>query len=386
MFRGNLQRTGYYPAEDTSFRGEIAWKHIVVGGEFKAPAMVHAGMMFCGSTSSNEKKKRFWALDAQSGKPKWSHLLENEMRLVPSAGDDRVIAADGDVLRVFDMENGFEHWTARMKGFVDSVTVYGKMVLVGGRGTGSAENYLWAFHLDSGKKIWCNQFSEALAFYPAIADETLFLATQRNPFGGIFAAAFSSSRLKSSFLSAIDCATGDFKWHDVETPGPIVGTPIWDNDMLYVPYREGISVHDAKTGERLWQWTFGEERISAPAAIKEDTIFCTLGESVVAKDIRTSKRVWQFRVPSAPETDGDETTYLETATAVSIVGDTAVVGMKDGHLYGIDVHTGKNIWKCELDELEEADMECFHVYPKWMPVYGEEMIFIGAGNTLYALK
>ena len=38
------------------------------------------------------------------------------------------------------------------------------------------------------------------------------------------------------------------------------------------------------------------------------------------------------------------------------------------------------------DELEEEDIDSLHIYPKWVPVCGENMIFIAAGNTLYALQ
>lgn len=386
MFRGNLQRTGYYPAEDKGFRGEIAWKHIVVGGAFRAPAMVHAGRVFCGSTSSNVRKNKFWALDVQTGEPEWSQLLENEMRLTPCVGDDRVIIADGDVLQVRDIENGVEQWTARMKRFVDSVTIYGKMVIVGERGTGSHENFLSAFHLDTGKKLWSRKFKNILPCYPTIADGTLFLVTQSRQFGEMLLAAFSSPRVKRGVLAAIDCETGDLKWPEAETPGPIVGTPIWHDDILYVPYHEGVSMHDAESGEWLWQCTFSNDRISAPAAIKKDLLLCTLGEGVIAKNIRTGKKAWEFRVPVDAEADRNEMAYLNTTSAVSIMGNTAVVGINDGYMYGIDVRTGKSIWKCELDELEEEDIDSLHIYPKWVPVCGENMIFIAAGNTLYALQ
>ena len=387
MFRGNLQRTGYYPTKDQDFRGEIAWKHIVVDGEFKAPAMVHAGTVFCGSTGSNEEKNRFWALDAQTGKLQWSHLLENEIRLTPCAGYDFMIVADGDVLRAFDIDFHFEQWAVRMKGIVDSVTVYGKMVFVWVRDTVDEKNFLEVFHLQTSEKIWERKFASIMPCYPTFADGTLFLATQSSQLEEMVATGFLPPRLKHGHLFAFDCATGDYKWRETATPGPIVGTPIWQEDLLYVPYREGITVHDAQRGKRLRKWTFGGGRINAPAAIKGELLLCTLSEGVVAKNIRTGRRAWEFRVPVDVDARFHDLVHMEeTASAVSIMGETAVVGMKDGYLYGIDLRTGKNIWKCELDELIEGDMDHFQVYPKWLPVCGENMIYIAAGNTLYALR
>lgn len=80
MFRGNLQRTGFYDSDRGCLNGELAWKHIIAGGEVTSPVTSSDGLVFFCSNGNSEKKRRFWALNVKTGKVKWSLPLDNEVK------------------------------------------------------------------------------------------------------------------------------------------------------------------------------------------------------------------------------------------------------------------------------------------------------------------
>ena len=385
MYRGNLQRTGYYPTDNGSFKGELVWKHIVAGGEITSPATTYDGTVFFGSTGPSEKKQRLWALDVLSGKAKWSKPLEEQMNLVACISAGYVVVGDGNILRVFDADKGNEQWRVKAKWFLESLAICDKVIYVGERGLSSDENFLSAFDLETGAKKWQKAFPNPPVFYPAIAEGTIIAMTQRNQFLGMLAAICSPNFFDST-LVAIDCLNGSVKWQASKIPGPAINSPILHENMVFVPYRKGISAHDIETGEGLWRWEFDGNSLCGPAAIRENLFLCATSEGINAKNICTGKSIWKFCVEDHSKEDEDETIYLETTTAVSIIGDTAVIGLSDGFLYGVDVTNGKELWKCEMDELEQADIDDRRFNHSWVPVYGDGTIFVGGGNTLYAIR
>ena len=203
MYRGNLQRTGYYPTDNGSFKGELVWKHIVAGGEITSPATTYNGTVFFGSTGPNEKKQRLWALDVLSGKAKWSKPLEEQMNLVACISAGYVVVGDGNILRVFDADKGNEHWRVKAKWCLESLAICDKVIYVGERGLSSDENFLSAFDLETGAKKWQKAFPNPPVFYPAIAEGTIIAMTQRNQFLGMLAAICSPNFFDST-LVAID--------------------------------------------------------------------------------------------------------------------------------------------------------------------------------------
>lgn len=383
MFRGNLNRTGYYHSDNGCLKGELAWKHIVAGGQVTSPATSSNGLVLFGSFGPAEKKRRFWALDARAGKTKWSLPLDNEVNVAASSAEGVVIIPDGSTIRVVNADDGNRRWEITLDGFIKSVVAYKGVVYVGEKGVVGSDYFYHAFDLTSGRSLWHKELERPAITYPALDRETLYFITL-DEYSRLLSRAFSTPYC---ILNAMDCLTGEIKWRICNMQDMPSGPPVLHESLILVPGESCIYAYDAETGENLWQWNLGRETICGPIAANGGVLYYATRKGLHARKIATGKTRWKFQVVDVTEErdEDEETHYFFPITAVSIVGDTAMIGMSDGIFYGVDIQTGTKKWECEMNELEDADIGTGFLERR-SAVFEMQTIFFGAGNTLYALK
>lgn len=195
------------------------------------------------------------ALDRWTGKPRWVRNYERLGLVVPSEGEDVVLAharrGDRFALYAFDAGTGELRWrfgdqgdgTFRFKGIDFAAVAWNDQVFV------SADETFYALDKATGSVVWSYAHS-GVASKPAVSDGTVYFTE----FRGV-------RRLGDRCRTAValDAQTGKELWV-ASTEDCSGATPVAVGPVLYVP-ADGAKIYalDKRTGARLWVWDAASE-------------------------------------------------------------------------------------------------------------------------------
>ncbi len=188
------------------------------------------GLVFAGTTNPN-----FYAVDARTGKKKWSIEVGLYVRSSPAVVNGVVYF--GDWLGTFyalDAKTGEPEWTFNTYGAViPSPTVVDGVVYVG-----SKYPCLYAIDAGTGEQKWCFKYPANLPWVEssaAVANGTVYVG--------------SSDWFK---VNAVDAATGELRW-DFTTKGDPWSSPAVADGVVYIGATGGLLYAlDAATGAEKW--------------------------------------------------------------------------------------------------------------------------------------
>ncbi|MDQ0465498.1 outer membrane protein assembly factor BamB [Caulobacter ginsengisoli] len=239
-------------------------------------------------------------------------------------------------------------------------TLSGGAVLVG-----SADGNLYALDARTGAELWRTPAGAGIGSTPAVADGLVYVTTRRNR------------------LLAVSAAAGKVRWSrdlgaDLGSRGLwdyYTSSPILLDGVLYVGSGDGgVYAFDARSGRPIWRHDAGARVRSAPAVTEAMVVFGAMNGHVTAVDRRTGQRVWDFATDGAALKFAD---YGYDPTSVmaspSISGGLVTVGARDGQFYGLDLASGKLVWKTTHDG------------SSWIaPTLIEgDRIFVGSGSAAF---
>jgi len=311
MYRGDLQRTGYYGTEgpigpgggkwifktpsseylnssptiagDIIYfgasdnhmyaidknTGEEKWKYKAGGAIVSTPAIFN-GRVFFGSNDGN-----FYALEAGTGKVSWKHTLNRMVVSSPAVFDGSVYFGCNDSnLYSLRADNGEVEWVYKTDGAVmSSPAVYKNAVVVG-----SDDGFLYAVGAEEGKMKWKFDAGAQIATTPVISDGLVFFGNNGSDF------------------YAVDYNTGDLSWK-FTTDGTLQGSPAVHNGMVYFCTMAKPLVYalDIKNGKEIWK-NSGESNQSPSIAGEFVYVFTSIG--TVAYNIKTGEPKYKFPVSS----------------------------------------------------------------------------------------
>lgn len=197
--------------------------------------------------------------------------------------------------------------------------------------TGSGE---WSFRIDvPAGGVACGPSSVPAAFYtaPVVTDDLVYVGTYN---GEVLAMSPSARSQNLTFPQR-----GNGEWV-CALPGNIVGLPVMDGNMLYVPGSDGrVYGLDAVYGDLKWRsGPLGDKLWTGPA-VQEGTIYVSTFEDYV------------YALPSegaSPSNDVEPSwTFKGDAGFVSspvLHDDMVFVGSFDGKLYGIKSGSSEPSW------------------------------------------
>ncbi|MCO8254724.1 PQQ-binding-like beta-propeller repeat protein [Haladaptatus sp. AB618] len=274
---------------------------------------------------------KLYALDATTGKTKWSATLPKGGTGTPAVADGLVFAGSADrALTAFDAASGAVRWRTTTSAPVGTPTVAGGNVYVGDR-----HGSVHAFRRTDGKLEWRygqrtlgSFFSEKtwwIRSKPAVTDDAVYVST------GIG----QNGRTTSSNLLALSRDDGGERWRyefsqdrfSYEPPR----APVVADGTVFV---SDTSLHavDPSDGTKRWQFAFGYRRpVSAPA-VHDGSVYIGAKNvySISAEDgteqwrfvNRASMATMEHRVPmeSAPVVT-DETVYIGAGALDSSSGE-----------------------------------------------------------------
>jgi outer membrane protein assembly factor BamB len=314
VFRGNAQATGVADGKLPD-QLDLLWKYTVDKGAFEATPAIVDGVVYIGDMDGT-----FYALDLQSGQPRWKFDYGKD-----KAGFTTAAAVRDGLVYIGDMDGNFfcldaasgeKKWKATSDSEIDSAAnFYQDNVLVG-----SQDTTLYCFDAHTGKPQWKHQIGDQIRCSPTVIENSCFLAGCDGK------------------LHVIDVRSGE-ETGAVDINSPTGCTPAASGDFIYFG-TEGATFLcvNWKQLTNVWAWADKARGLSirsSAAITPQAVIFGGRDKIVHALDPKTGDKLWDFptkgRVDSSPV----------------VVGERVFVGSADGRVYGLDLKTGQQVWQYE---------------------------------------
>jgi len=311
LFRGDTSGSGF-SAGSLPEQLELLWTFEPERASFQAAASIVDGTVYVGDATG-----RFYALDLESGEPRWQAEAQLGFIAPAAVSDNRVFVGDGNgVFHCFDAADGEQLWSHETGDEINSgPNLFEQTVLFGSQDGNltrlnvSDGEVAWQFHIEAEGGIQC---------MPT-------LGNSRALFAGC-----------DGQLHVIDIAAGE-SVAAVDVQDPTLSTPAIRGDVAYFGTEGGnFFAVNWRTAEVVWMFRAerGNQPIRSSAAVDgEVVVFGGRDRMVRALDPATGEELWVFptraRVDSSPV----------------IVGERVFVGSADGRLYAIDKRSGEEVWQ-----------------------------------------
>jgi outer membrane protein assembly factor BamB/sterol desaturase/sphingolipid hydroxylase (fatty acid hydroxylase superfamily) len=296
---------------------------------------VESGTVFVGSGDGS-----FYALDAQSGRPRWSHLVGPGMSVgrtvdlgAASFGDGALYFAAADAVHAVDAVSGEERWRfetlqelpPRAKyqdpGIPDLVLADGTIFVTQFRKvfqTSESSSFAYAIDPASGRERWARRF-EGLVSAPIVAGGLLVISVK--------------GKDHDVTLHALDCASGEVRWTYCARVKFFVPGVLVAGDTVFVAAGTRVLALDLATGRERWSHAAEEVGYSLAADARRlyfvSSRSSLLGETntLRALDLASGALQWSAR--------------LRGAVVVGGVHEGVVYATGGGRLEAIDAATGR---------------------------------------------
>lgn len=366
MFRGNLERTGFYDSTTNKLpSGQLNWKfkseyecysspvisqgtvYINCAGgylyavnansgkenwvfkreKWVGPSpMVSNGIVYVGGLDSY-----FYAVDIKTSMEKWRFKTGDMIMSSPAILNGIAYFGSYDgYLYALDLNTGQEKWRFKTQGVetpyassaapeydILGAIVSSPAIANGVIYFGSYDGYLYALDLNTGQEKWRYKTGDGIGSSPSISDGVIFFGSG----DGYFYALDNDGQLKWKFnteiypasyspnvsSAAIDNGTAYFASEDNSDRG--------DNNYLFAV--------DTKTGGIKWKFKTMFARYTGPTVSNNVVYFADEDGSVFSVNAETGQVEWKFSVESAVTSD------------VAIVDDVIYFCTEDGYLYSL---------------------------------------------------
>lgn len=180
--------------------------------------------------------------------------------------------------------------------------------------TGSGDGVLYALNAETGEQVWSAEGFGQLESTGAIAGDR------------IITAGFSN------LVQALDRLTGEVLW-SFHTDYFAQGSPLIVDDRVYLATDHIVYALGLQTGELIWKTPTGSEgAYMGSPAYDNGVLYTTGGRLLLALEADTGKEIWRV-------------TKDEMFLGLAIANGTVYVGNWDLNLYAFDQLTGEEKWK-----------------------------------------
>ena len=286
---------------------KIGWEERLEKGDFLAAPIVVGNSIFIGSSEKGMK-----AFDLQTGKPKWTYSIAEEIAAPAAYFEGLIFVGDTTgVLHALNATSGERKWKFDTKGTIDNspnIDAQTKRVLIGSqRGT------LFALEAATGDIVWEYKTEDQIRCFPSITGRHCFVAGC------------------DSYLHVVNLDSGKGNSR-IPLESPTGSTPLLVGDFAFVGTegKEFLAI-DWKQEKIIWRFSM-KQPARSPAAYREGiVVFGGMDRIVYALDAKTGKERWRFNTKGRIE------------GGAVIVGNKVYVPSMDSSLYVLDFQTGKQI-------------------------------------------
>lgn len=317
LFRGGTLAQGI-SATDLPVQPEVIWKRSFENESFEGTPIIHDGVIYIGGLDGP-----VYALDLATGKTLWTFNTEAGVKAAPAYRDGKIYVGDlNGRFHCLDAATGKSLWGYETDAEIDSgANFFGDRVLFG-----SQDATLYCLEAANGKEMWKYQISDQIRCFPTVVEDRCFVAGCDGE------------------LHVIGLEKGE-SLGTVPIESPTGCTPAVVGNIAYFGTEgETFLAVDWKKLEVLWKYRHKRKRFAyrASAAVaKHAVIVGNQGKMVIALDPASGKELWVFNTKTGIEASPVITASVEYPAGVAYTGTTR------GHLLGISVKDGKQVWEYE---------------------------------------
>jgi outer membrane protein assembly factor BamB len=189
---------------------------------------------------------------------------------------------------------------------------------------------VFALHQQNGKVLWKYRTHRCSAASPAVGNHLVFVSLLNKP-------PCNASHGVDGKVIAFDAETGRIRWQ--RTIGPSESSPLLADGMVIVgDWSHDIYAFTAASGNLRWHFKSGGLVKGAISQSGNRVYFGAYDTHVYALDLHNGKQIW--RASSQPRIGRTGTFYANAAIAYGRV----YIGATDGKMYSFGATTGKLRW------------------------------------------
>ena len=215
--------------------GVIRWRR--THGKDESSPVVVSGVVYGGNWSG-----QVYALDAETGKPRWTYQTDGEVKGSAAVAGGRVYIGsyDGHVYAL-DAADGRFLWRASSQTRIGTqgrfystpAVAYGRIYV------GSTDGKVYSFGAASGRLRWSTSTGSYVYASPAIWRQLALIGSY------------------DGFFYALDAASGEIRWR-FDAKGVISGSAtVIDGVVYFSTFEQGTYGLDAETGALVWRYPDG---------------------------------------------------------------------------------------------------------------------------------
>lgn len=335
---GNASHTGV-PDKALDTPLALSWVSNVGANIYMTSPLINNGKIYTASVDEELRgDSHIYALDGMTGKIVWSYATRNSVKNSIAITSGVVFAQDVEGwLYAVDAETGTLRWETKMRTDVLPALIDGLVAADGIVYAGSGKG-LGAWDAATGRNLWTNNDwsqNQGATSTISVADGIVVHGTQ---WGALY---------------GNDAATGKMLWSASDADLRMRGcSPAIRNGLIYMASAGTFYILEAATGKAVVKHKLGfnADVTSTPLVTDKLIIFGTVSRGLVALDRTTLQEKWCYTTDNAliftsPYSRSAAST-IETSPVLA--GNTVYVGASDGNLYGIDVESGRMIWRRTL--------------------------------------
>jgi eukaryotic-like serine/threonine-protein kinase len=343
-FHGNIARTGVYEGAGPKQFGGIKWT-FKAGGPIVTSPVVADGVVYIGALDGH-----LYAIDQQTGKEKWNFKSSMAIASSPAiAGGTLYFVSSRGALAALDLATGKPQWVfsteyerkfeaKNLHGYPSpaqtipdawDIFMSSPAVANGKVYFGSGDGNVYAVDAQSGVALWKFATKDVVHASPAVANGLVYIGSW------------------DSYLYALDADTGLEKWSFKSGEDPIIhnqvgfqSSPAVDGETVYVGCRDAhVYALDALTGKKKWDYPTNKSWVIGTPAVRDGVVYVGTSDSsrFMALDAANGRLRWDFPAKA----------YMFSSAALA--GDLAYIGDHNGHLYAVDLKTGKLAWEFQTE-------------------------------------
>lgn len=361
MFRGNPAHDSYTEAPEGMTYDSQAWR-FDAGSPVRSTPLVDKKNVYFGTAAGE-----FCAIERATGKLVWKFSTGKAVHSSPASQEGRIFFSDnGQTVYCLQENNGGLLWQLNMGPkreypwrydyTYSSPVLFGNKLFIGGD-----DGYFYCIDQKTGKLTWKFQCSGIVRSTGAIYHDLVM-------FGDTDATFY-----------AVDINTGKQRWQFRILGYPeknedygfdrraITSSPVIAGNRVIFGARDGLLYClNADDGKEMWNLDYHITWVMSTAAVRDSLIVTATsdGHYVNAVNLYTGKETWRALTP------------LAVWSSPLIVRDKVYAGTFDGHLYCLDLKTGRRV------SLFKAGGKIIS-----SPVWKDGLLFVGSDDGfLYALQ
>lgn len=266
----------------------------------------------------------------------WQADLSGGIFGAPLFADGLVYVSGNNRVYIFDGQTGEQVGSIAGLGAPFSpLAIAGELLIAG-----DTNNRLLAYDRHSYEPVWELHTEGAIYNAPLVIGPTVYAVSERGAY-------------------TLDLPTGEVVWQiDTGEHRGFVGSPSYENGLLFVGVGNIFYALDGATGDIRWQVEQAEDQWFYSSALANGRVYVGSDDGrFYALDQQTGEEVWQSH---------------EAGTGWSapvITNELVIVGNVDQHIYAFDVMTGQERWQFETEDWAVTD-----------PVLSDGVVYVGVGN------